>query len=806
MLSVADQQAWTTRINESREATGTSPEQARRDKVERISFYDHFKALNEKLLQRQKSLWRSYYMLWLRSALYYDGKQILVPRSGGFGYDIRQLRGTDHPIYVYNKLRPYSDEVTSMWVQSSPEVLFAVLDQDDRRAAKAIGEIETLNKYFNYLHLTEKNLELIAKGGQFCGNYHFEVWFDPDDQNGWEWYEDYKPLQIPESLWYECLDCGQLGEMPENASCPHCGSQMVTPTMMPAVNIPDALEGQSEWRQAGEVVCRPFPAWSQRYNLATGAADSPWRYAEEDLPKEKVEAQFGKLDGRADDQSFAQDESMHPERVMRRAQRARGYDFGDSEDDLDNVLSQRFWYNPEMLSFVSCDAPVTLPGGRQIPPDQRLSDVFPQGMCIMTAPGLPRFLNVYDEMHAKRFVDGVYGITPGVQVGHGIEDGVEMQRQKNLLRSGRFRYLQKTLQPSIAVNNRVFQNTDLFNRVDHVISINNATLPEGTKVSDHFAQVVPPPVHPQIFAVDQELDADIQAALKAYNSSGDFAGIENPTATAARIGVAKSATAHNLYLALYAGTLKDLAVRRIELAQEHYGELRLVQSVDTLSGERKSKEINALSIRQQVMAWIKIGSFMPNLQMEKRAAFIEAAGVVAQLAPLGLLNPASIAEINEKFQTDFSFENRTEKIEQCEEALDLMWQAFELSGGIATPEELYSLSPADPYALGHEAKIHFWRDWRGSKEGREAPEQIREAVAIHIMQEYAALVEEQALLAGASAAGQSVMVAATQPPEEQEAGHAKEKGRKPNSKPNGQPNPMQSEGMATMENPMMSGV
>ena len=805
MLSIANQQAWTSRINESRRVTGVSPVQAKRDQVVAVSFYDHFKALNEKLLGRQKSLWRSYFMLWLRSALYYDGKQILVPRTGGFGYDIRQLRGTDHQIYVYNKLRPYSDEVTSMWVQSNPEVLFGVLDQDDRRAARAIGEIEILNKYFNYLHLTEKNLELIAKGGQFCGNYHWEVWFDKDAKNGFEWYDEYKQINMPASMWFECLepDCGQIGEMPENGQCPHCGG-MVTPQMMPAVNqqIPD--EENSEYRQAGEVVARPFPAWSQRYNLACEPSLSPWRYAEEDLPKEKIEFEYGKLDGRADDQSFAQDEQMHPERVMRRAQRARGYDWGESEDDVDNVLSQRFWYNPEMLAYNCCDAPTTLPDGRQIPPGERWSDVFPQGLCILTSPGQSRFLSVYDEMHAKRFIDGVYGITPGVKVGHGYEDGVEMQRQKNLIRSGRFRYLQKTLQPSMVVNNRVFKNTDVFNRVDHIISTNNSAIPEGTKVGDHFAPVVAPPVNPQVFAVDQELDADIQAALKAYNSQGDFAGISNETATAAKIGLAKSTSAHNLYLALYAGSLKELGIRRIELAQEHYGELRLIHEVDTFGRKGKSREIRSVNLRVNVMGWVKVGSFMPNLQMEQRAAFTEAANVAVLLQGVGMLNAASIKEINEKFQTDFSFERQAEKIDACEEALDLMYQAYQATGGMVTAQELYALAPADPYALGHDAKILFWRDWRGSREGREAPPPIFDAAALHIEEEVMALIQEQQIKAGASIAGQQLVPGQGMlpPAEESGAGPAEQAATSPT-----QQNPMIGDAdLAVASNPMISGV
>lgn len=788
MLSATDQAAWTERVRAGLNDSGVGREQARRDHVEKHDFYEYMARYCERLLDRQKSLWRSEYMKWLRNALYYDGKQILVRRTSGFGYDVRQLTGGDHPLYVYNKLRPYSDEVTSMWVQSNPEILFAALDEDDRRAEKALSEIELLNEYWNNLHFTEEVRQDTAKHAQFCGNYHFEVFFDPNDKNGFEWIEEYAPLQMPESLWYECLEpgCGQAGEMPENGACPHCGG-MATPFAMPEVNVPDAIQTRAEWQQAGEVIVRPGPAWSQRYNLTTGASNSPWRYIEEDQPKERVEFTFGKLEPAAVKDAWGEDEDMHPERVMRRAERQRtGF---EAEDDGDNILTQRFWFEPEMLAYCASDKDATLPSGEVIPAGERWSDVFPEGMLILTAPGLPRFLNVTRESHLERWVDGKYGVVPGKKTGHGNEDGTEHQRQRNILESGKFRYLQKTLQPSVAVNNRVFRDSRLFNRVDNVISINNGTLPEGTTVKDHFAYVAPPPVNAQIYADVEQRDADMQAALKAYNSGGDFAGIENETATATRVGASREARSHNVHLALYAGTLKEVAIRRIILGQKHYNGLRAVASVDQLRGERKTHIINAVNIRCQFVAWIKTGSFMPNLDMEKRASFIEATTAATALAGVNLLNPASLQSINKKFGTDLTFERLNERVEECEETLDLIMQAFAQMQGMITPEELYMLAPVDPAANGHEAKLFWWRDWLASKEGRTAPETIKEAARIYVGQEYQALQTEQmylaalanvgAVVAGAQAAG----VAGLMPQEE-----GKQEGGKP--KTNSTDNPM----------------
>lgn len=745
MLNAIDQAAWTERVRAGLSDANVSREQVRRDEVEYVDFYEYFAGYCKRLLDRQKSLWKREYEKWLRNALYYDGKQILVPRRGGFGYDVKQLSGIDQPLYVYNKLRPYSDEVTSMWVQSNPEILFAALDEDDRRADKALAEIELLNEYWNYLHFTEEVRQDTAKGAQFCGNYHFEVWFDPNAKNGFEWIEEFAPLQIPESLWYECLDCGQMGEMPESGACPHCQSQMITPHVMPAVNVPDAIPTRAEWQQAGEIVVKPGPAWAQRYNLVTGASNSPWRYVEEDLPKEVIEFTYGKLDPAACKEAWGADEDMHPARIMRRAERQRaGY---EAEDDSDHILSQRFWYEPEMLHYFGTDRDTTLPSGEVIPARTRYSEAFAEGMLILTSPGLPRFHNVTRESHLERWVDGKYGIVFGKKTGHGNEDGTERQRQHNILESGKFRYYQKTLQPSIAVNNRVFKDSRLFNRADNVISTNNSTIPENTKLDDHFAYVAAPPINPQILLEREHQEADMQEALKAYTSQGDFAGIENNTATATKVGAAKEVRAHNVHLALYAGALKEVGIRRIALAQKHYNNLRVAASIDQLRGKRKVSVINAVDIRCQFVAWIKVGSFMPNLDIEKRASFIEATTAATALAGIGMLNPASLQSINKRFGTDLTFERLNERVEECEETLDLMLQAFAQTQGMITPEELYMLAPVDPAANGHEAKLFWWRDWLSSKEGRTAPEAIKEAARIYVGQEFAALQMEQQYLA-----------------------------------------------------------
>jgi hypothetical protein len=147
-------------------------------------------------------------------------------------------------------------------------------------------------------------------------------------------------------------------------------------------------------------------------------------------------------------------------------------------------------------------------------------------------------------------------------------------------------------------------------------------------------------------------------------------------------------------------------------------------------------------------------------------------------------------------------------MEECEETLDLMLQAFAQMQGMIAPEELYMLNPVDVAATGHDAKLQWWRDWLGSKEGRTAPETVKEAVRIHIGQEFQALQTEQAYLAslanvGAVVAG--VQAAGVQQMMPQEEGKPTDKSNSKPKNPTNNPmadNPMAAEPMGAIQSVM----
>ena len=104
-------------------------DQMARDRVEQVEFYAYFKKANDSLSQRQQDYWRAHSQKWLRHELFNEGHQALVARPGGGGFDVRHVH-EKHRVYVINRLQPYSDEQTSVWMSINPKIGVNLLSDD----------------------------------------------------------------------------------------------------------------------------------------------------------------------------------------------------------------------------------------------------------------------------------------------------------------------------------------------------------------------------------------------------------------------------------------------------------------------------------------------------------------------------------------------------------------------------------------------------------------------------------------------------------------------------------------------------
>ncbi|HEU0176280.1 MAG TPA: hypothetical protein VFV58_18600, partial [Blastocatellia bacterium] len=638
-------------------ATNVSLDQLQRDRVDQYEFYSYFKAQNDLLLRRQIDYWRAHFQKWLRHELFYEGFQALVPRAGG-GFDVRHVH-EKHRVYVINRLQPYSDEQTAVWQSINPKIGINLLTDDQETIQRKLDAFQNLSDHFDYCHHTPDFLQRTAKHAQFCGPYHCEIWFDTDGKKGQEYVKKYKTLSEPPRQMGLCLNCDTVSEHPMPSdmntaapACPGCGSPYLEMTQLGGYDNVQVPAGEG-WEKAGEVEMVFDPTWALRYSLTVGPELSPWAYHERDEVRETVECQYGRLPGTSDDNQWARDEIMHPGRVLRRAERDRGVAV-EFESDNECVLVQRFFYEREMLHFVALNRAATLPSGEVIPANVRLSEVFPDGLCIKASPGLPYFLDVYRESHKDRFIHGQYNPSAGKPTSRGNDEAPGYNKYLNVLMSGAFDHTLKTLAPSTAIVEEIFPDGRLFNREDRTIRVKLAQLAALDGGLDKaFRSVAPPPLNQAAANLIEAFSAELRRATKSetYLNAEDT-DVNPDTATAARIGEGRNARANSLQLSMFSDYLMRCRERTLKLAQQHYGELRLVSRYDEEERNRIAVVVKKTDICVEFQLWVERNTWMPDLHLEKRASWKEGMEALQIGLQAGLAKEPLIRSINREFNID----------------------------------------------------------------------------------------------------------------------------------------------------------
>jgi hypothetical protein len=540
---------------------------------------------------------------------------------------------------------------------------------------------------------------------------------------------------------------------------PQCRSPYLELTQLGGYNNVQIPDGEG-WEKAGEVEMAFDPSFAVRYSLTRGPELSPWLYHERDEIREVVEFEYGRLPGTATDNAWARDEIMHPGRILRRAERDRGVNL-DFESDDECVLIQRFFYEPEMLHFTALNQPTPLPNGEVIPAGVRLSEVFPKGMCIKTTPGLPYFLDVYRESHKDRFIHGKYNVSPGKAMPRGNDEAPQYNKFLNVLLSGAFDHTLKTLAPSIAIIDEIFGDGRLFNRDDRTIRVKLAQILalQGAGLEGAFKAVAPPPLNNAAASLIESFTSELRRATKSetYLNAEDE-GIDPETATAVRVGENRNARGNTLQLSMFAHFLMRSRERTLKLSQENYGEMRRASRYDEEKRDRVAVIVRLTDISVEFRLWVEKDSWLPNLDLEVRAAWKEGMEALSAGLQAGLPKEPLIRSINRAYNIDIASDSQLKRIRSCEETLDFI---RELLPTAVDAWSLYEKAPVNPYEIDHEACYLWWREWLTWK-GRNAHPLLRQVALIYIQVHAAAWLGDRTFLEAAAQIGMGLIAAPIQ--------------------------------------------
>lgn len=705
--------------------------QTAQDAVEKVSLYPWLKGLCERLLKRQESAWRASYNFWLRNVLMYCSHANMTP-SGKFGFRAQQ----DQKLYPWNTMRPDLEQTLASYMGSQPVNKFVPVAIEERRSRHIARELESLDEYFWFrLFKKEDRMNSLLEGMLF-GHRWFEVWYDPDSNEGCAYEQELHEIEMGGGIRATCYHCGgvETGNDPESIAqspCPDCGGTARRLEEMPVEQM--TLPGEMVPKRTGDIRQRFWSALQVRFDRVTGAKESPYLYVEEDLPREVYEERYGKADNAMLGVGFAKDEMMHPMRVLRRFETERMAG-NTSSDEWTEVLAQHFFLSPSLLHFVAADKDEVfeLPNAEpvKVPANVRLSQVFPRGLKLTTSPGADKFADMQLHCHHNRFVCGKQQIAPGQKIGLENRDGARLNYHSNVLRSGVFRYLQKTLQPAIAAPQSLFPEREFWNTADGVIHYNHNLL-NGANVANLLHPIVPPPINGQVFAAIQQMDNASRAAWQAFTSESDGFQTANPTATAVKASENRRDTSHAMVLMMEADTMLEVAELRLGLARQNYEDLRVIQTRDARTNEWRGRDLKKADIDADFLAYVLPGSAMPDYISQKVEKVLQAVQMVTGLMQIGIPAQQSIPEVSQLVGVDLSFTQQFASDEQ-EERLYEQWQ--QMAGQGAGVEQLLLFRPVLPQAQNIPQKLEFWLALLNSNEGWQMQPVLMQAIQERVAQ------------------------------------------------------------------------
>ena len=737
-----------------------------------------FDKLNANLERRHILAWRSDYLLWLRTILTYCGQHLLVPRQYGFGFDVVPI-GPDDPVYVQNIIRFYSDDVTNQWVSSEPKIdITAIKDADDARM-RATRAARAINDHYNRIHFTEVWKQINAKLAQFCGNYHAEIFFDPLADGTKARVAEYGESEIPGAASWMCGDCGMGGEGNVDI-CPECGSGVVQNEAVEPTPIMQQIG--EKLTNAGDIRCDPIPAWQLRYERGGFREDSDWVRRSRDIPVETLQALFPDIEIKP---TTPDDESLHPDRVLRRSVTAmtRGTIYGQGEGDDHYSEFVEYWYEPSMYMKGVFSQDTMLADGRMAMAGQRFTELFPKGIYRATIKGVAGSLIVREESHRKRIVSSLFKLIPGRGVGDNIKDALEYSKQNDILTSIEFQSYRKAATPTLVVNSRMIRQSQLVTKPGAVVSVRSADIPEGRTVGDAYSVIPPSPPVPNMVEYRARIEAGMQKALGSLSLGAGLPGYDGGTATGVRANEQKTELARSSELALLADFYKRISALRLELVQQHFTDERIIHFLGK-NGDMEAASFRGADVEGDFVLWVRGTSYMPNSPLVRQQNLQGAIEALSAMAAAGLNSPEALRTVNEIFDVEISgdtvatyadwgrkaitdiqaaaaqVEVAMPQIAEAAQMMSLQQQAqYEtaaqqhaeeqpvenpndpLSPPVAPPQPPQPIDPmqmagqmlgqvvrVDPYELGAPQKIYWLRDWLTGDEGQKASDVERNAV------------------------------------------------------------------------------
>lgn len=213
--------------------------------------------------------------------------------------------------------------------------------------------------------------------------------------------------------------------------------------------------------------------------------------------------------------------------------------YGSYEDVKDEVVVTEMWLQPEVYCNWELALPEKTVSGDTIPKGRSLLKAFPKGMCVVGINNMQTIIGLYAENHKDHIVSGIYHDRAYSGVGKGVDDAVDVYKELNDLHSQLLTYVKSHSTPAYGYNKDMVSEADArdIGKARKNIPFDFTNAPDGVNNVNQAIQAIMPSNPAQGgFEYKAELEKDLQSAFQVTAFSEGLPGVNNETATGAKIG------------------------------------------------------------------------------------------------------------------------------------------------------------------------------------------------------------------------------------------------------------------------------
>lgn len=371
----------------------------------------------------------------------------------------------------------YSTKLTAEWLSSRPERDPVCPDSDDQIEA-LIANVKIVQDYYNRRFFDDNYEEQESLSAQDFGTWVTRYRYDPDKKD-----IECELLDFPACRWDMRFRAEESSYFLYESRC----SNAVLEHILNA-NIPEDSSGSYE-----------------SYGLEV---------------IEQIARQGGNVAGHGKDSPY-----------------------GDATPVQGENTVTEMWLQPEAYCDIDVSRDESTIGGVKIPKGQSLLEIFPDGLCAVGINGFKTIIGLYGENHKDHIVSGIYHLQSFSGVGKGISDAVDVKKEMDDLHSQTMAYIKAHSTPATYYNQDMITEEQARNigkpRKNIPVDFSNA--PDGVNsINQAIQSLTPQNPAGSIFQYKDVLNNWLQMSMQVTDFSNGLPGVDNKTATGAKIGDANA--------------------------------------------------------------------------------------------------------------------------------------------------------------------------------------------------------------------------------------------------------------------------